>query len=299
MKRIKTIVTDVLPCWYELSWREILPPAIILRIHKDFIREIIAKKIDFENAPIVWGFKIEFGFEKFVGDFEKEFGFDGALVKKGKDGEFVEFFIPIPKIKKDSGEICGDCGGSGKNETFADDECLFCSGTGKKYFYDWKSAFAISASLNIFFSLMCFWEKESSAGIPQLITIDVVTRKDLHGGSLWGQCSIPFAEYLMKISEKDGDVLLPEASEAVRAAWHHMFGLSDYEFHHDFRVNVRNGGFNIFCPGDACGLNPAQWSRIKGQGYEFSCHNVDTPAQQIALIAGLAALHDKARKEIK
>lgn len=30
--------------------------------------------------------------------------------------------------------------------------------------------------------------------------------------------------------------------------------------------------------------------------YEFSCNNIDTFAQQLTLLAGLAALHDKIRK---
>ena len=54
------------------------------------------------------------------------------------------------------------------------------------------------------------------------------------------------------------------------------------------------------CPGNACGIHPTEVDlRYDLGGYEFSCHNVDSPAQQMALIVGLAALHDMARKEMK
>ena len=48
----------------------------------------------------------------------------------------------------------------------------------------------------------------------------------------------------------------------------------------------------------ACGLNPSHDHMDIGQGYEFSCHNTDTPAQQLTLLAGLAALHDLVRKDM-
>jgi hypothetical protein len=31
-------------------------------------------------------------------------------------------------------------------------------------------------------------------------------------------------------------------------------------------------------------------------GFEFSCHNTDTPMQQLTILASLAALHDLVRK---
>jgi len=63
---------------------------------------------------------------------------------------------------------------------------------------------------------------------------------------------------------------------------------------------VRDRGWlGIGCSGDRTGLHPSSISSMgAGEGYRFSCHNVDTPMQQIALLAGLAALCDKARKEI-
>jgi hypothetical protein len=296
MDKIKNIIYDVLPCWYELSWREILSPSIILRVHKDFIGEIKERKIDFENAPIIMGLKMEFGFENFIGNFDKDFGFDGAFMRKGETGGFVEFVIPIPKVKKEGGQ-CNSCGGSGENEELLHGECLTCSGSGKKYAYDWKTAYGISASLNVFFTLASFPEKETQAEFPQLMTISVATRKGMYGGSLSGECSIPFAKWAEKFYCGERN-FAPEVLEAMESSYHHMFGLSDFDIN-IFQAYMSNGFLYTSCPGDACGLHATSQRLQKNEGYKFSCHNVDTPMQQITLLAGLAALHDKARKEMK
>jgi len=293
--RIKNIICDVLPCWYEFSWREILPPAIILRVHKDFIEETRERKINFEN-PMIWGLKQQFKFESFVGDFDKDFGFNGVFLRKGEAGEFIEFIIPIPKVKKEGGH-CDSCGGSGKNEELLHGECLMCFGSGKKYVYNWKTPRAISASLNIFSTLASFPERETQAKFPQLMTVNVATREGMHGGSLSGECSIPFAKWAEKFYRGERN-FVPEVLEAMKSSYHHMFGLSEFEVH-DFYAHMNNGFFFTSCPGNACGLHATSQRLQEDRGYEFSCHNIDTPMQQITLLAGLAALHDKARKEMK
>ncbi len=46
---IRMITREDIPCWYELSWQP-KPPALILRIHRDFLKEM---NVDLQNAPIV------------------------------------------------------------------------------------------------------------------------------------------------------------------------------------------------------------------------------------------------------
>ena len=95
-----------------------------------------------------------------------------------------------------------------------------------------------------------------------------------------------------------------EMIEAMIKTWQKMFPTKKVDKYdrYSFRASVdyENGWLNVSCPGDACGLNPANsCGGEDGRGYEFSCHNVDSPMQQLTLIAGLAALCDKAKKEIK
>jgi hypothetical protein len=88
---------------------------------------------------------------------------------------------------------------------------------------------------------------------------------------------------------------ISEMVEAMRVACHKMFSV--HSFHEDeLLTKNENGRLTIDCPIGRSGLYPSDaW---KENGRVFSGHNVNNAAQQITLIAGLAALHDKTRKEI-
>ncbi|MBU3926062.1 hypothetical protein KJ763_02750 [Patescibacteria group bacterium] len=289
---MRIIIREDVPCWYELSFAEKIP-AIILKVHEDFVKE---KGAIPENAPIIEEFKEGFRFKKFSGDFGRDFGFEGIFKFRGiKDG-FYEFVIEIPKVKKDSGKKCGYCEGSGEDK-FLGRKCLFCNGKGKEYVYDWQNAYSVSASFTVFSMLSYFYEGNTSCLKPQLLLVQTITHKDMHGGSLAGMYSVPLVKWLGSFGKH---AIMIEMQKAMKRTYFHMFGKDKY-LEHDFRAYVadNNGWLNVSCPGNACGLHPQSGYIEKDNGYEFSCHNVDTPMQQITLLAGLAALHDKARKEIK
>jgi len=286
------ITKENMPCWYELSWQE-KEPAIILRIHKDFI-----KNLDFkiEELPIVKFLREDFDFNEFSTDFEGDIGFDKVFKRIGEKNRFIEFLIKIPEVKRETNKKCSHCNGSGKDEDLEQD-CFFCEGTGKDYIMDWYPAQVISASFSVLTTLLSFHcETDTSATTSQLLTVETMTREGMHGGSLNGEISIPLCEWLSSFKDY---AEIPEAVQSMITAYRRMFGLRDYQIF-DFRFYVRDKGrFIANCPGDACGMHPSDWYFEKGKGYKFSCHNVDTPMQQITLLASLAALYDKARKNIK
>ena len=297
--RFKSIIEENIPCWYELSWQK-NKPAIILRIHQDFIENFVS---EIKTSPLEWPMVISL-MEKlkltdFSGDFQEDIGFSKVFKRKGEKDGFVEFLITIPRIEKKTNKECHSCNGLGKEREPLEGECYWCRGTGKEYIHDWHLAEAISASFTIFTVVLSssFSKKETSSPFPQLLTVETMTTRDTTGGSLWGVISIPLRNWLALL--KDGDNL-PEVAQATKTAYGHMFGELHHFSKYSFRAYSRgDGGFLIDCPGSASGLHPADWNRPKGKGYEFSCHNVDSSAQQITLLAGLAALHDKARREIK
>lgn len=88
-------------------------------------------------------------------------------------------------------------------------------------------------------------------------------------------------------------------TEAMWLAHGRLVG-NDFRNSHDFRASVHNedGWLNITCPGNGCGLNPGSLGIDPGRGYEFSSHNVDSPHQQLTLLAGLAALHERVDQEL-
>lgn len=288
---MKFLITEIIPCWYELSWQE-RKPALILRVHKDFITNL--KPIR-EEWSFIQSLKEEFQFRNFISDFGGNFGFENALQRKEKN-DWIEFVGMIPKVEITKGN-CKKCGGSGKDEERWDGDCLYCHGSGKNFVYDWHSVYALSASLSIF-----FWvasrppEKDTSASFPQLMVIETVIRKGDYGGSLSGEISISLRKWLSSFGDHSK---IPEMVQAMRTADAQMF-ISSRSHEYYFRVSIEGGGFSVSCPGNACGIYTTSHGYIKeGEGCSFSSHNVDTPMQQITLLTVLAALHDRARREIK
>lgn len=300
MKNFKWLIKENIPCWYELSWLE-EKVSVMLRIHKDFVKTAMVVP---EDSLMVKSLMESFEFSRFAGDLKKDFGFDNAFVLKGENGDFVEFFVPVPEVKKYTGKECGNCEGSGKDtamKEFGEErKCGFCDGTGKEHFFDWRPAQAVSASFNIFFSLARYPESETSSPLPQLMVIDVATRHDIHGGSLGGEFSIPLYEWLKSFEER---TRFPEIIEAMQNAQKKMFNKIDRYEGFGFRAYMlHKGGITLDIPGNACGIYNApdyDYGSPRKEGCKFECHNVDTPMQQLTLLVSLAALHDRARKEIK
>lgn len=292
---MKTIIHDVLPCWYELSW---VPKkiAILIRIHQDVLGQFDRVRTD---SPIVQEFLETFHFKEFSEKLEKGFGFDHALQYQGHCDGFVELLAKAPVVKQKIGKRCPECKGS-KRDPVIGGKCLRCGGTGERYDYVWHDAFATSASFSILFSLLAWMEIETSASFPQLLIVETITHNDMHGGSLGGMYSIPLTSWLAskgaELPERHVYVI-GEMIEAMKATYYHMLGkgvLDDHYF--EAYIADNKGWLNVSCPGNACGLHPS-YSRSpdEGSGYAFSCHNVDSPAQQFTLLAGLAALHDRVR----
>lgn len=312
-----------MPCIYELSFNALVP-AIAVRVHK----ESMARWPSLNGTPIVSHFLKSFGFSRFEdGSNGSDFGFEGVFKRIADEKEFVAFEVAVPAVKKrvklvcslcsgdgkslfgkclkckgqgQADKMCPECGGSGKDDIAG--VCLFCDGKGKEEHIDYQLAYAISASFTLFFELTALQmrkDEATSCSFSQLVLVDTITERKQHGGSLGGTYSVPLSRWL---SLFEPDTEIAEMTQAMVYVWEKMFGRVDkyegYKFYS--KIACKNGWLNVSCPGDACGLHPADhWGPDKEMGYKFACHNVDTPAQQIALLAGLAALCDRARKEIK
>lgn len=293
-------------CWYWLSWEPNFPinhfliepdipgldrnqPVIILGIHNDFIEKSKIFPLP-DNAPIIYDKMGLFGFVKFFGDIRGNFGFDDALLNNGRKENFTEIIIPLPeKTKKE----CDNCSGVGWDE-WSEDECLACEGTGKRNQYDWQKAFAVVASLEMFFRFEDLSSRRTSSMLYQLMTISTyISKEDNYrlSVSIGGTISVRLRNWFAKL----GDRSIDEAVGAMKIAYDRMMGLKAY--HDDYiRAFVRqNGWFSIDCPGDRTGIYPL--SKQDTGGYDFGDHNVDTPFQFLTILAGLAALHDKARAD--
>jgi hypothetical protein len=282
------IHSERIPCWYELTFRPVI--GIVLRIHEDFVRA--AKPIP-RNSPIVAHFKEQLGFQKFGATFGKDFGYEHALKWLCQSGEFLEYRIPAALCRKVTDEKCRQCAGSGKRDTEDDETCLFCNGVCYEVRYDYKEAYAVSATLTTLFEYMRFPEVETLSPEPQLICVQTVTMQNQHGGSISGEYSEDVVNFLRNRNDRN----IPEMVSAMRSVWEKMEGQLPKFYDHDFTAYTQggNGWLNTSCPGSACGLHANHNSIDRHGGYEFSCHNADNPIQQLAMLGSLAALHDLVR----
>lgn len=293
---MKILIRENKPCLYELSWKPRIP-AILFKIHKDVIEK---KGSVSDDAPIIRGLKERFNLKDFLTDFTGDFGFGGVFKNCGQDSEFIKFNIDIPIIESKDGK-CDGCDGTGENKDLG--ECTYCDGSGDKFKYDWNLSYSISASFTVLLTFLYTIENEVESKLLQLLEVDTITSEGIHGGSLGGQFSIPLVNWLKKFKSSED---IPEIKKAMRRVYKHMFCNNIKYVGMDFRVGFgssRNGRIIIDCPGDACGIHPAEVycsdRDNEDIGYNFSCHNVDSPAQQLTLLVALAALHDRVRKEIK
>ncbi len=317
-------------CWYEIGFNK-KKPAILANVHRDFLKFLPSLK----GSPMVDYFMEEFGFSNFSYDIaNSHFGFNDTFQRVGEKDSFINFSIEIPVWEKElmrccslcqgnkkdllfggdcvncraTGQekkiiICQDCKGE-KKDAFGDD-CRNCKGEGKmvETLLDFDACYVVSATFSIFFTLMSFGQNKDHAVIsqkPQLILIDTTTQKSTHGGSLCGRYSVPLVNWLSAFKPNTS---LRKMENAMLITHKRVFGSksSDYDHHSIWaKVAYENGWLNVNIPGSACGLHPACSMGIeKGLGYQFSCHNVDSPMQQLTLLAGLGALCDQARQEIK
>lgn len=288
------MLSEVVPCWYELSWRPGKakdPPGIAIRLHEDLIRAQPRVK---EDAPIVLNLKAEFGLGDFHSSPEKElFGFDPAPMHRASvTNGFVEFLLPMPAIERPTGKKCRECKGKGKKDDF---DCHYCRGDGIERKMSWDAAHAAAATVAVF-SVWTGWSDiETSASVPQLMEIHSGISRESH--PLSGSYGIPFMKWLseFRVGEE-----FDEAVYAMRETYGFFFGDNRNMWASCFSTRLLYLGYLVLdCPGDACGIHPNHHGNTPDHGCEFTCHNLDTAAQQLTLLAGLAALHDRARKEMK
>lgn len=278
-----------MPCWYELGWNK-ESKSLILRVHKKFAKEANGFSSD---DLIVWSYKREFNllsYSDFSGDY---FGFDNAFRKCEEKGEFVEYEIKIPNLGTEIN--CDYCSGFGKN--FFDEPCPICHGSKKKIFYDYKTAWAISASFTIFFKLAYFGRSmRVSSQQFQLFEIETVIERNTvgNGNAIYGWFSEKMTKWLrsLKNSSLAENIIL-----TMKTANSQMFnGMNGIFESLQFDANIgKKGRLILKCPGDASGIYPLPNDHGK-EDYIFGSCNMDSSVQQITILAGLAALHDEARK---
>lgn len=289
----RIILLEEVPCWFELSWQE-EKPSLLLKIHSLLIPTLIF------HPQVIESYQNEFSFQSFAQLASgTTFGFDNAFQQCGNENGFLILKADLPRIRVEGTKKCLMCAGAGKDKYLPEQICLACRGDGKEPKFSWERAYALSATLSVLLAQLKYphYELDTPVSFPQLLTVSTVTKAGMQGGSLYGTYSKALCEWFRMLNPHGG---IPEMNQAMRRAYSHLLRKQPH-LDREFQTDLANGNgwLNVRCPGNACSLSPYMSSDVEsGRGYEFSSNNVDGPAQQLTLLAGLAALHDKARREL-
>jgi hypothetical protein len=284
------IERGVVPCVYDISYRKGNPPCIVLRLHKDFVE---ANKDLIPIASFIDAIRKEHNLGEFLPLREEYFGFDNAIKKSKIVGDFIEFEIKIPVFAKKTEKLCEHCKGTGVDNFFRR-ECSFCEGSRYEIFYDWKSFDAISASLQILMMMTDVFDRSTQSQNCQLLTFQIHCGKGQGHYPIGGYYGISFCDWLLSFPENH------QFNEVIKAMQDVYKYIHQREFSGlDFQAYVSSDAWLVISvPGNACGIFPEGRHGL-GQGREYSCHNMDTPIQQIILLVALAVLSDMAREYYK
>jgi len=272
-------------------------PRILLGVAKnllDWIINILEKTPVFEQYTKMLG--PQGVSSKFLCDTKVPWGFGEVIIPTKSEGEFMEFSMNIPPVEENAGP-CTDCDGSGENKTYGV-ECIRCMGGGIEWDLDWQRVTCLSATFSL---LSTFLHNPHKDILPRLSKnrqlLSVQTYYSKESSFIGAVLSSSFGSFLRHRSNTD----LPYVREATKLAYLKMFpSYARFDERSGYEAYIRdNGQLIINVPGDACGLFVDGFSDSLHENagpMELSCHNVDSPVQQIALLAGLAALSGKARK---
>ncbi len=241
--------------------------------------------------------------EKLISQFEKDFA-PRVFEYLGK----AEKFCQGPKEKF-------GYGGCGKRVE-RDDEVLYSLVLkGGK-----AEELALTATLlldALFSAASVVWsEQQGGANYQQLFHVEAgCGPRGQHASPLYGHVYPALILWLVEKGKKanqkpshfdreayNGSPIVPSVQKAMELAWKGVAKKELRRYAGDTYFGITpDGRFSFTCFGNACDVSiyPDQAHGMDPEMMvQFGCHNLDTPAQQITLLAGLAALHDVADKEM-
>ncbi len=126
-----------------------------------------------------------------------------------------------------------------------------------------------------------------------------------YGHAVSGELYPAFRAWLARRAERMSadDNILGEAQVAMKQAYAHVAHPNARQFAHECRARIhKSGRFILECPGNACDLaiypDSDHFHLMPDSVTNFSCHNLDSAAQQLTLLCGLAALCDAASMDL-
>jgi len=259
---VEEIIDKTIPAWYELDGDERYLQITVPCSVAEFVKKIIKlpnQLIDLMTKKL--------SLPKFVPPIYDDWGFGNVVTGEQKDNS-VTWKIRYPV-------------GSGKN--FITDQ------TSRTQF------FSISASLQILFHALNCNTTRTNSVFPQFLALE--TSINLESMNDFGVRTVLSPHISRWLSKQPNNSNNQEIASSMKKAYSTMC-----ECHSPldrFEALVRHPGrIDLTCPGDRCGLNPDDWCEANcSQGYYLLGHNLDTPVQQLTLIAGLVKLYQLTKRD--
>lgn len=277
-----------MPCWYKLRWHK-EQCGVVIAMHDDIVVEVEHRLTGSHLVKLVaksCGLDGDM-FSAFKDNLrEGILGFGGALKSLGVHGLFHEFVAPYPRVRKPTGKVCTECGGSQQSEYGGD--CLYCDRTGKEYVHDWNEGYRVGASIALILNILQFPDTEITSDDYQLAQMLFQVGRQRNG--IGADVSPVLCTFLNTASTKVCTSICKEAQETMNAAHLRIFGEERYKA--TCRAALDAGSLQFDCPGDACGFftTDSRENYRRSSGCQMSDHNVDQPGQALTLLAGFASL---------
>lgn len=155
---------------------------------------------------------------------------------------------------------------------------------------DWRAAQATSASLVELFDALNAVATAADGGPPQVLTVAMTLRDHwCYGATIEATISAWTAARLASLDAGDETRITAAMHQAISAL--HGGDAGGFLDECSFRMQGADRPlFRMF--GAACGLGPGFKEAWPSGAFDLSPHNTDSPFQQLALLAGLAAFHE-------
>lgn len=292
---MKTIMWESMPRWFGLSWDPKMV-AIRIRLHRDVplpqeAWDRTRQKLD----DLRWNQWSQWrDLPPLNTDFSKGWFGLGEILKIVQHPEYIEFVGKIPRVHIKSRWLCSLC--KGQKVDASGESCFDCAGTGRGFYDNLRRADALAISIGILLNPIEYNDVGVGSQESQLLTVHF-TMPD-HTAAVGGMVSSAFHRWAHQYppSTRFADV-----EEAMKAADARMKGKSYASIIKRFRAEIYSEKHHFSL--DQCFMGGVWGGPDDGIndsiGYHFYSKDLYTSADQLTFLAGLAALHDRADREIK
>ncbi len=138
---------------------------------------------------------------------------------------------------------------------------------------------------------------------PQLLDIATYFNPTPHGYCPEGRTFPAFGRWLVKQSEKQGWDSMLKVRESMMEAWQAVAPRAVRKYANDCSCSFSDDGrFALGCFGDACDMAiypEGVIGSVAEYGARINSHNVESPYEQLTLVAGLAEMWGLARTDLE